>query len=454
MVDVMCGPRAPVASAYRWCGWRVKTFDRLGTTFDQPVDLDSAEGRQSAEEAAWQCKALWWAQDCTTLTRAKDKPMQNIQVKSPPLRSDMHILGVPALSLPGRSRDAQRVAAANEQVAWGTALLSAVAVNSVSVGEENPRNAYLWSFQAQKELLDKPYYCHDWDYDACCLGGARCKRQRVRSNIEEISIRAARCAHVHSPTEWEWVQLDNGQWWAPHRDEAEYTAELAFHIAVSGSYRAARLGHAKIKIPRQPVIPSNAGDKVRWIEWPPEDLREGAMPLVGLRLGLSPPAKEFPGLPRLVCVKQVNEVLPGMLYVGQGSTRLKLPRSPLAWDFHVGQDGTAEESIQLYVAKMSEDPELSDQLDRVPAGVHTVIMDEEEGSPSYAEVIAVCLWRRARAAAGHPVTEVHHVRPVRLRPRRKGGPAHQSHEDGPGAPGCPEVGSHLGDEAAAHGHLV
>ena len=57
----------------------------------------------------------------------------------------------------------------------------------------------------------------------------------------------------------------------------------------------------------------------------------------------------------------------------------------LAWDFHVGPDGAAEESVQLYVAKMSEDPELSVQLDRVPAGVHTVVMNEGEGSPSYAE---------------------------------------------------------------------
>ncbi len=37
------------------------------------------------------------------------------------------------------------------------------------------------------------------------------------------------------------------------------------------------------------------------LEWPPEDLRAGAMPLVGLRLGLGPPAEEYPGLPRLVC---------------------------------------------------------------------------------------------------------------------------------------------------------
>ena len=75
----------------------------------------------------------------------------------------------------------------------------------------------------------------DTVYSACCFMGARCKAQRLRHNIDEIAQwPALHCHHTHAADEWQ-PYLQDGQRVFPSKEEAEYTASLAFGIAVSSS---------------------------------------------------------------------------------------------------------------------------------------------------------------------------------------------------------------------------
>jgi hypothetical protein len=86
----------------------------------------------------------------------------------------------------------------------------------------------------------------DTAYAACTLGGARCKHQVLRHNVEEIQRwPSANCHHVHDPQEWTPYTCD-GRRIYPSKEEAEYTAVLAFAIAVSASSWAVRKGLASV----------------------------------------------------------------------------------------------------------------------------------------------------------------------------------------------------------------
>ena len=91
----------------------------------------------------------------------------------------------------------------------------------------------------------------DKRYDACCLGGARCKAQCLRHNIDEIDQwPPLTCHHSHTPHEWT-PYLQDGQAIYPSKEEAEYTAVLAFAIAVAASWWAGRVGRAKLHVARE-----------------------------------------------------------------------------------------------------------------------------------------------------------------------------------------------------------
>ena len=84
--------------------------------------------------------------------------------------------------------------------------------------------------------------------------GARCKAQCLRHNIDEIaSWPDLQCHHTHGADEWQ-PYLQDGQRVFPSKEEAEYTASLAFGIAVSASWWAVRMGLAKLHVPRFPFV--------------------------------------------------------------------------------------------------------------------------------------------------------------------------------------------------------
>ena len=97
----------------------------------------------------------------------------------------------------------------------------------------------------------------DTVYSACCFMGARCKAQCLRHNIDEIAgWPDLQCHRTHAADEWQ-PYLQDGQRVFPSKEEAEYTASLAFGIA---AWWAARVGLAKLHVPRFPLKPQAGGN--------------------------------------------------------------------------------------------------------------------------------------------------------------------------------------------------
>ena len=159
----------------------------------------------------------------------------------------------------------------------------------------------------------------DYDYDACCFGGARCKHQRLRSNVKGLANLRKSCKHHHDADEWKPMKV-NGKWTYPTEEEAEFTAELSFAIAAELSIWACNSGRATLKLPRCTITAKESGDRCLHLRQPPESLRADAMAGVGLRLGLDPPTDEKE-IPRLLSTADEGFVNPthGSVYIGFGN---------------------------------------------------------------------------------------------------------------------------------------
>ena len=142
----------------------------------------------------------------------------------------------------------------------------------------------------------------DTSYAACTLGGARCKHQVLRHDVEEIQRwPPANCHHVHDAQEWTPYTSD-GKRFYPSKEEAEYTAVLSFAIAVSASWWAVRKGLAKLSVPA--FLP--VGRREHWLDMDPRAMREWAMAPLAVTLGLTEALRaERPGLPVRKFVKDV-----------------------------------------------------------------------------------------------------------------------------------------------------
>ena len=81
--------------------------------------------------------------------------------------------------------------------------------------------------------------------------------------------------YTHDPTEWDPVVV-KGQRCYPSKEEAEYTAPLAFAVAVALSWWAARTGRATLHVPRMPMIQCH-GRREHWLAYDPRAMREWAI---------------------------------------------------------------------------------------------------------------------------------------------------------------------------------
>ena len=193
----------------------------------------------------------------------------------------------------------------------------------------------------------------DTVYSACCFMGARCKAQRLRHNIDEIAQwPALRCRHTHAADEWQ-PYLQDGQRVFPSKEEAEYTASLAFGIAVSASWWAARMGLAKLHVPRFPFV-ETAGRREHWLQINPRALREWAMAPTAIALGLRPTHPEerarTPHRTRVVDVILEDKTLPpGVIYVGRGHHSHRLPVTKWSSPFVPGHNCDPSSWLPLYV---------------------------------------------------------------------------------------------------------
>ena len=186
---------------------------------------------------------------------------------------------------------------------------------------ENPWRSLHWHLPREKAMFDTGEW---WDthYASCVFAGARCKSQRLRHNVEEINAwPPLDCQHSHDPKEWD-PYLVNGQAVFPSKEEAEYTAPLAFAIAVAVSWWACRTGKATLHIPRMPSVERH-GRREHWIGLDARCMRQWAMAPLAISLGLRPPdADEAARIPvRAIASDIIREdgTLPGgCIYVGRG----------------------------------------------------------------------------------------------------------------------------------------
>eukprot|EP00971_Amphidinium_carterae_P352368 6492567-Amphidinium_carterae.2 len=227
----MSGANMPIGRALSWCGWQVESFDWV---LSAEHDLTQPDLQQQLVDRAPQQAALFIAMECATFSRAREKPLAG---GPRPLRSDVEPLGLSTLQVEDRTR----VDTAN-QLAEFTAKLADVAHQAgAAVVLENPRNAYYWVVPRVLALLHSGFA--DFDYHSCAWGGARAKKQRLRSNCDTLSIVRAECKHIHDAAEWRATRDEQtGRYTYPTAEEQEYTAELAFAIATALSMKAAATG--------------------------------------------------------------------------------------------------------------------------------------------------------------------------------------------------------------------
>ena len=154
---------------------------------------------------------------------------------------------------------------------------------------ENPLRSLHWDCPTEQAMMET-WQWWDRDYYACVFMGARCEAQRLRHNLQEIhDWPEANCHHLHDPHEWDpWRDPQSGSRVYSSHEEAEYSAGLAFSVAVAASWWAVRARVATLRVPRMPPL-QTAGDRRSWLEFDPRTLREWAMAPLALMIGLRPP---------------------------------------------------------------------------------------------------------------------------------------------------------------------
>jgi len=410
MIDLMSGGNSPVAKAMEWCGWTVQAYD-WAISPDHDLSDPKLQDELKAQVGAVD---MWMvAMDCSTFSRARERPIPGHPNPPKPLRGANNPLGVPSLS----ASDKERVHNANNLVHFFTDLLTAAHNTGAAGALENPRRAWIWTIPAVKELLQLPGW-QDFEYHSCSLGGARAKAQTIRANIDEFKALRCECHHVHHHGEWKpHKDAATGRWIYPSSQEQEYTAELAFGIAIAASAWACRVGRARLYVPR-PLRPSETGSRVEWLAFPPSAARADAMPGLAARLGLAPRGPWADIIPQLSRTKGMKDFPPGAVYIGQGNLALKLAKSQWASPFRPGPHGTPEACVRKYSHWLATQQHLLQQVPSLRG--RQLLCDCEPQEPCHgealiAEVLKAC--GRAPSGGNKANSRRGHDRPVTARPR-------------------------------------
>ena len=293
-----------------------------------------------------------------------------------PLRSEDEPLGLSGLS----AAEAERVRVDNllASRAWQWADFGVS--EGIATAIENPRRSLLWSTPWARQVKSLPEWGR-YEYDACVHLGARCKAQAIESNVEEMIVVAGKCRHTHSSNEWKPTQASASRF--ATSEEKEYTANLAYNIALALSWYVLRRFNYPIFVTR-PLPLCDTGSRVGWNEIDPAAMRSRAMAATGVRLGLAPP-DESPGAwypasalrkyqawrlsvgefqrqaqaaPRRACLADLAELAPVHLYIGRGSEKRDLPCSEWGNPFKMGQDGSRAAVIQKFERMLRSVPHM------------------------------------------------------------------------------------------------
>ena len=85
---------------------------------------------------------------------------------------------------------------------------------------ENPARSLHWWTSTEVTMWESGQW-FDTAYAACTLGGARCKHQVLRHNVEEIQRwPPANCHHVHDPQEWTPYTSDGQRFYHPKKRQS------------------------------------------------------------------------------------------------------------------------------------------------------------------------------------------------------------------------------------------
>ena len=345
-LDMLSGPKFPLAKAFEWAGWKV--VQPLDILIDPEFDLTSSTVQKAVAKILPQCHAVSAAMDCSTKSRIREIALPG-SAGPRPLRSQKFPRGLPHLK--GRDRD--RVTSDNSCSDFLLAVQHVMHLKSRAAFRENPRRSLHW-VDPNEVWMQQYGGWFDFLYDNCCFLAARKKAQTIRHNIEEMRVLPdLTCGHWHNETDWR-PYLVRGNWCYPSAEEAEYPASLVFTLAVCCSHWAANRGFGTLRISRLPPVECS-GDRREWTSWDSATFREHSMVPMAVALGLTPTA--VLGLPKRVHVLDVMESgqLPqDVVYAGHGHFSHRL--SPTKWEnpFVEGRDGSAAQVLMKFIAHWNE----------------------------------------------------------------------------------------------------
>ena len=97
MMDVLSGPNAPLASAFRMCGWQAETLDRAICASD---DLNSEARQRKLASQTGSAAFVAVAFDCNTKSRVREIPreFEDGRRAPEPLRPEDYPEWLPSLS--------------------------------------------------------------------------------------------------------------------------------------------------------------------------------------------------------------------------------------------------------------------------------------------------------------------------------------------------------------------
>ena len=296
MADLMCGPNLPLTKAFLWCGWRTVSVDWL---LDPAHDLSNPLRQKSLAGQLEETDFIAAAMDCSTKLRAREIPRTDDQHPSPSGQqtSPWGYQGCQSRTRLGWTQTTRMLRKHAE--GGGPPMEELALVPPPEAGDDGVRT----------------------------VEGHAIFRMRVCGGPEQTPVQEIEewpplmCHHTHRPREWEPQESSDGRWY-PSKAEAEYTAVLAFSIAVAASWWAARVGKARLTVPRMPAI-ETVGRREHWLEFDGRALREWAMAPMAVSLGLKPPPLASGAtVPRRVVILEVlyeDGTLPeDVVYVGRG----------------------------------------------------------------------------------------------------------------------------------------
>lgn len=236
MADIFAGPNVPITKAFLFCGWRAIPVD---WQLDSSHDLSNKHRQVSLHNQLQAADCIVAAFDCSTKSRAREIPRQfNDGRPAPrPLRTESQPEGLADL----KPDEQRRVDVDNAACAFVLDEIEQLESRGGISIRENPLRSLHWHLPREKAMMESGKWT-DTIYAACCFAGARCKMQRLRHNVSEIEAwPPLQCHHEHDPQEWTPFEKD-GKRVYPSTSEAEYTAPLAFSLAVAASWWAVRTG--------------------------------------------------------------------------------------------------------------------------------------------------------------------------------------------------------------------